>query len=160
MHMGHGARLCMQLYNFISGLIDITTGKQPFVEFLPHSFPDWLPKLFDIQSEIRTLQFTLAAMSHLLTTINEFKETVKSDQYLYAILNNNSIVLIRERDYSKGSTVRERNCVSRCHAPLLDGMNDHASNSSKVYKTLVKDLMCLQYQEKSLSWDTRWLFMT
>lgn len=90
--MGKGTRLCVQLFRFIGGLIDIAAKQQPFTDFLPASFPDWLPKLFELQRVVRFCHCEIMCNTRCMVVINEFVQSLQTneDQLLIAILVNSS----------------------------------------------------------------------
>ena len=93
MTIGKGARLCVQLFRFVSGMIDIAAKQQPFIDFFPATFPDWLSKLFELQRVVRQCEKEILFSSVCMTALLDTVQNSNNDQWLTAILENESISL-------------------------------------------------------------------
>ena len=84
--IGRGARLCNQLFLFVTGLVDISARQQPFLGFLPASCPAWLPRIFELQSMVRAREFHLTSISRALLGVTDYLEKWCEDKVLRRLL--------------------------------------------------------------------------
>ena len=47
--MGMGAKLCTQLFKWLTSIVEISIRQLEFLAFLTSSFPDWLPQMIELQ---------------------------------------------------------------------------------------------------------------
>ena len=68
--------------------MEIRARQQPFLDFIPSGCPDWLGGLFDLQNQIRSVEFDLIIATRCVSSIEAYLDTVTEEQHIYALLEN------------------------------------------------------------------------
>ena len=66
--------------------MDISARQQPFLGFLPASCPSWLPRIFELQSQVRAREFHLTSINRALLGVNDYLEKWCEDKVLRRLL--------------------------------------------------------------------------
>jgi hypothetical protein len=154
--MGKGATMCVQLFRFIGGIVDIAAKQQPFIDFLPATCPDWLPKLYDLQEIVRQCENEIIFNSTCIGALTASVGESSGDQMFVAILKKSVFELERgvmETSERMDQAIKEEDLLRTEQDDLegraLMGMNhrlqeigDELERTSEEYKRL--------YQHRSL----------
>lgn len=55
--MGMGSKICIQLFKWMTSIIEVAQRQQEFLSLIASSFPDWVPKLIKLQASLRYHEF-------------------------------------------------------------------------------------------------------
>ena len=78
-NMGMGSRICCQLFKWITSIIEIATRQQEFLSLIATSFPDWLPKLNDLQKSSRANEFEIELHKKCLQILQDHAASREGD---------------------------------------------------------------------------------
>lgn len=101
-NMGMGSKICVQLFKWISSIIEVANRQQEFLALIASSFPDWLPKLLDLQSSVRYHEMELILNKKCL----ELLKSVQNESFEDEIYSE---VLESEMNYVKRAANDARN---------------------------------------------------
>ena len=92
--MGPGAKLCCQLFKWLLSLMEIAERQQEFISFFSTSFPDWLPRLVDLQRDYRAIEFKFVLETKCMNILKDIREQITNDP-IYRNLLGREIATIR-----------------------------------------------------------------
>lgn len=69
--IGLGSKFCTQLFNWIISVTEVAEKQREFGSFLVSSFPDWLPKMYEMEAKKREADFCIEVAT---TAIDKMKE--------------------------------------------------------------------------------------
>lgn len=97
--MGRGNKFATQLFLWVNHIADIATRQVQFLAFIASNFPDWLPKLYEIQSEIRKCEFHIHMTDRCIDTLQGIMEKSKGlDPLMDAAMQRDLTILQRNRE--------------------------------------------------------------
>ena len=96
--MGKGSKACTQLFRWLDSMIVVGTCQTKFFNFIGDKFPDWLPKLFDIQKKARKCEFEICLQQRAINVIQQLMDTSIGEDNLLLTLAEEKHQLQRERD--------------------------------------------------------------
>jgi hypothetical protein len=94
--MGHGAKLCCQLFKWLLSLIEISSLQQEFVSFYSTSYPDWLPRLSQLQRACREVEFKYVLSQKCNAILKDIREQIIDDQIYRSLLGREVARIRRE----------------------------------------------------------------
>lgn len=80
--MGMGAKLCVQVFRWLNSIIEVATRQAEFVGFITSSFPDWLPKLHEMQRHSRQIEAEIVIDEKALSYLQEV-QNASADDHMY-----------------------------------------------------------------------------
>lgn len=86
--MGLGSKMCVQLFKWLTSIIEVAQRQQEFLSLIATSFPDWLPKLHDLQKSSRFCEFEIELNTKALDVLDAYKEQNEDDEVLQDILKS------------------------------------------------------------------------
>lgn len=78
--MGPGSRICTQLFQWLSSMMEVATRQQEFLALIASAFPDWLPQLQDKQKVARQCALELSYMQTAYKMLDESLELKEGDE--------------------------------------------------------------------------------
>lgn len=91
--MGMGAKLCVQLFQWLGSIVDISLKQQKFLTFLTSKFPDWLPQMVEIQREIRGIEFANAIDLKTMEVLSAQTEIFSDDAQVVRLIKREIHIL-------------------------------------------------------------------
>lgn len=73
--MGRGSKLCVQLFKWLNSIVTLSVSQSKFMQFIGDKFPEWLPKLFDIQKTARHQELDISINE---TTISILQSNIEA----------------------------------------------------------------------------------
>ena len=96
--MGKGSKACTQLFKWLDSMIIVGLCQTKFFNFIGDKFPEWLPKLFDIQKKARKCEFDICLLNRAITLLQQLMDTSPGEDNLLLTLADEKDQLIKERD--------------------------------------------------------------
>lgn len=136
-NMGMGSTFCSRMYMWVSSVVEVAAKQQEFLTFIAASFPDWLPKLYDIQRSIRKSEFDNIYFSRVIQILTDDLDSQ----------NNNSTV-------AKDSTVgkKEDNNISELSQMLqreISVLKRDARENKTSFTSLLREELALNKDQVS-----------
>lgn len=100
--MGIGAKICCQLFKWITSIVEISARQQEFLNLIASSFPDWLPKLYELQRTSRLCEFELELNRKCVDVVVEFMNINSNDEILFSAIEKELLLVKRNVIDSKG----------------------------------------------------------
>lgn len=94
-HMGKGSRICVQLFKWLTAMIEVSDRQQQFLSLIATSFPDWLPKLNEMQQSARQCEFEIELNKKAMEVVGLQREKREEDEDYCALLEKESKMLKR-----------------------------------------------------------------
>lgn len=67
----YGSKFCVKLYKWLDCMVQVAIVQGKFFDFIGEKFPEWLPKLFDIQKKIRKCDFEILLNERCLLELDD-----------------------------------------------------------------------------------------
>ena len=96
--MGKGSKACTQLFKWLDAMIVVGLCQTKFFNFIGDKFPDWLPKLFDLQKKARKCEFDVCLLNRAINILQQLMDTSPGEDNLLLTLADGKSQLERERD--------------------------------------------------------------
>lgn len=96
--MGRGSKFCVQMFKWLISMINVAQAQTKFFDFIGDKFPDWLPKMFDVQKNARKCEFDMALNDRCINMLQQAMEASPDDLHLQEILENEKAALMREKE--------------------------------------------------------------
>jgi hypothetical protein len=93
--IGMGSKMCVQLFKWLTSILDVAIRQQEFLSLIATSFPDWLPKLHELQKVQRAMEFELEVNGKALEILDNFQERSAGDDTLLDVLNMEYLLVKR-----------------------------------------------------------------
>ncbi|RYH20766.1 hypothetical protein EON65_22485, partial [archaeon] len=100
--MGKGSRICCQLFKWLTAMIEISERQQQFMSLIATSFPDWLPKMNELQQTGRLCEFEIELNRKCLEVLQEHKMTREDDEEYIDILDKEMKYVRKASNDAKG----------------------------------------------------------
>lgn len=123
-NMGMGSKICVQLYKWLTSIVEVAARQQEFLALIASSFPDWLPKLHEYQKSARSAEMEIELNKKCIQVLNVFKEQTQDDYTLAAVLEGEMNLVKRAE---KDAKVRMRHTLAD-----IDKLKDDQS-SREIY---------------------------
>jgi len=95
-NMGMGNKFATQLFLWIISVNEVASRQQEFGAFLASSFPDWLPKLYELNAAKRKAELTKEASTRCMNNLKELQVRNKDDEALVKLLESDVVTVSRE----------------------------------------------------------------
>lgn len=102
-NMGQGSKFCVQMFEWLSSIIEISSRQQEFLMFLASNFPDWLPKLYEIQASMRKCEMDRAINDRCMEVLNDEmsrNNLIDEDPALCQLLEKEILLMTKENEES------------------------------------------------------------
>ena len=99
--MGRGSKFCVQLFKWLHSMINVAQAQTKFFDFIGDKFPDWLPKMFEVQKKARKCEFDIALNERCISMLQQAMDAAPDDINLQEILQKEKDLLVREKEGSE-----------------------------------------------------------
>ncbi len=100
--MGMGSKICCQLFLWLTSIIEIAGRQQEFLSLIATSFPDWLPKLYDLQKAARISEFEIELNKKCMSVLDLFRARSADDDTLLSVLDKEVLLVKRASNDARG----------------------------------------------------------
>lgn len=94
--MGQGSKFCTQLFKWLKCLIELSDAQTKFMQYIGDKFPDWLPKLTEIQKSSRRLEFDIAINERCSGVMQSIMDSYPDDANLQFVVGKEKDDLLKE----------------------------------------------------------------
>lgn len=151
--MGMGSKFCCQLFKWVRSMLEVAKKQVKFLLFLTSNYPDWLPKLYEMQQAYRASEFETSLNDRCIETLKMYKERAGDDFLLDQALAKEILILTRNNEtlnnekeqLLKTETIIKADQIKR-EKVLVMAMDLKVKNLVKERKAVAK-----RYAEASLS---------
>ena len=85
--MGRGSKCCLQIFKWVTAMMDIAIRQERFLGFIANVFRDWLPQLLEMQKISRRHEFECARLERRLAVMEEMLKLTTEDVALTNLMN-------------------------------------------------------------------------
>eukprot|EP01034_Spumella_vulgaris_P022575 gene22575-28708_t len=100
--MGAGSKICCKLFQWLTSIIEVAGRQQEFLSLIATSFPDWLPKLYDLQKASRVSEFEIEMNKKCMSILELFKSRSMDDDTLLSVLDKEMLLVKRASNDARG----------------------------------------------------------
>jgi hypothetical protein len=137
--MGMGSKICVQLFKWLSSIVEVAARQQEFLALIASSFPDWLPKLNDLQKSARAAEMEIELNKKCLQVLGVFRAQAGEDETLLSVLDAETVLVKRAE---KDGKIRMRHALQD-----IDKLKDDQS-SREVFALEAMERKVEQNQEE------------
>eukprot|EP01032_Pedospumella_encystans_P016914 gene16914-19277_t len=137
--MGMGSKICVQLFKWLSSIVEVAARQQEFLALIASSFPDWLPKLYELQKSARGAELEIELNKKCIQVLKVFQAQVEDDSTLGSVLDAEMTAIKRAE---KDAKIRIRHTLFE-----VDKLKDDQS-SREVYALEAMEVKVEQTQEE------------
>lgn len=83
--MGRGCKICVQLFRWMSSMIEVALAQEAFVAFLVESFPEWLPEFLELQHTSRKCEWDIAILEGCVEALLSKQSVLNEEDTLYKL---------------------------------------------------------------------------
>jgi hypothetical protein len=146
-NMGKGSRICVQLFKWLTAIIEVSDRQQQFMSLISSSFPDWLPKMNELQKAARSHEFEIEINKKCLDILNHHR-TKRINDVEYIHILDREIKFIRKNANDAKANLRNtiieigrlKNDQSTRELIALNTMENRLSESKEELQELTKAL--------------------